>query len=158
MAGTVQFSCRSRVAGALVRKSVDESLIDLDEQLPDRDTAFHSLTSILKPITFGFSAKGASSPRKGPCPPSIQSRYESSFLPDLCGLQANVERSFVCSTKNSPRAPTSSSTKNKPKTWSTLFRRKSLMRGDAFNGTIHGFARCRPSICRMRACHSPTHN
>src|SRR5580704_16041836 len=67
-------------------------------------------------LTVDSSAKGASSPRKGPCPPSLRQSDESSFSLIHADSQASVERSFVCLTENYPPVPTSNNTKNKPKT------------------------------------------
>ena len=49
------------------------------------------LTSIEERFTLGSGAKGASSPRKGPCPPPVSQFDETSFSPDSCGLQATLK-------------------------------------------------------------------
>jgi len=42
-------------------------------------------------LTLAISAKGASSPRKGPCPPYVQfRRLRTFFQPDSGGLQAQL--------------------------------------------------------------------
>src|ERR1700753_4109493 len=63
------------------------------------------------------SAKGASSPRKGPCPPPDSPKFsEPSCSLAHADIQAATERSFVCLKSSYPPAPTSSNTKNKPRT------------------------------------------
>src|SRR5262249_37898161 len=63
------------------------------------------------------SAKGASSPRKGPCPPyTISRRLRTFFQPDWCGHQAFNERRFVCLTLFPYHlVPTSSNTRSSQK-------------------------------------------
>src|SRR5215510_12907829 len=60
-------------------------------------------------------ARGASSPRKGPCPPLRHEDDEPSFLPDSGGLQAHDERRFVGPSEKCPTGRISISTRNRRK-------------------------------------------
>ena len=118
--------------------------------------SLHRLTSNLDLFIVNSCAKGASSPRKGPCPPPVRQIDESSFQPDACGLQASSERSFVCLAETYPRAQTSNNTRNRRRISPGVaaFLTLSIVSG----ATIPASTNYRNRIFRAHASPSPMRN